>query len=191
MAKINLLPWRQERRAEQQKILLRITGLSAFCILLAIVAIHLEISRQINSQYKRNNYIRSEITKVETQLTEIGNLEKAKRQLLDRMKIIQQLQQNRPEVVHLFDEIARKIPEGVFLLNFTQTGKQLKIEGMAQSNARVSDFMRNISASEWMSNPRLDVIEADKDNKNTDGNRKFILHAMQARTEKQTGTGRK
>ena len=187
MAKINLLPWRQERRAEQQKILLRITGLSAFCILLAVVAIHLEISRQISSQYKRNNYIRAEITKVETQLTEIRNLEKSKRQLLDRMKIIQQLQQNRPEVVHLFDEIARKIPEGVFLLSLSQTGKQLKIEGMAQSNARVSDFMRNIASSEWMSNPRLDVIEADKDDKNAEGNRKFVLHAMQARTEKPTG----
>lgn len=191
MAKINLLPWRQERRAEQQKQLLSITGLSVVLVLLVIVAIHLEIARQINSQYKRNNYIRQEIGKVETQLTEIRNLEKSKTQLLDRMKIIQQLQQNRPEVVHLFDEIARQIPEGVFLLNLKQTGKQLRIEGMAQSNARVSDFMRNISSSEWMSNPKLDVIEADKNKNNSDGNRKFVLQAMQAKAEQKNGKAQK
>ena len=187
MAKINLLPWRQERRAEQQKQLLSITGLSVVLILLIIVAVHLEIARQISSQQKRNQYIRAEIGKVEKQLTEIGNLEKDKRQLLDRMKIIQQLQQNRPEVVHLFDEIARQIPEGVYLTSFKQTGKQLKIEGMAQSNARVSDFMRNIAASEWMTDPKLDVIEAGKDKKSTDGERKFVLFAMQAHKQKASG----
>ncbi|MDH5446817.1 MAG: PilN domain-containing protein [Gammaproteobacteria bacterium] len=181
MAKINLLPWRQERRAEQQKQLLSITGLSVVLIVLVIVAVHLEISRQINSQGKRNNYIKNEIAEVGKQLTEIHNLEKSKRQLLDRMKIIQQLQQNRPEVVHLFDEVARKIPEGVFLLSLSQNGKNLKIEGMAQSNARVSDFMRNISSSEWLSNPRLDVIEAGKNKNAIDGNRKFVLHAMQTK----------
>lgn len=181
MAKINLLPWRQERRAEQQKQLLSITGLSVVLVALVIVAVHLEISRQISSQNKRNSFIRTEISEVQKQLTEIGTLGKSKRQLLDRMKIIQQLQQNRPEIVHLFDEVARQIPEGVFLTGLTQTDKQLKIEGMAQSNARVSDFMRNIAASEWLGNPKLDVIEADKSAKGVEGNRKFVLHAMQAR----------
>ena len=191
MAKINLLPWRQERRAEQQKQLLSITGLSVVLVLLVIVATHLEISRQVGSQLKRNTYIKAEITKVEKQLTEIRSLGKDKHQLLDRMKIIQQLQQNRPEVVHLFDEIARQIPEGVFLISLSQKGKQLTIQGMAQSNARVSDFMRNISASEWMSDPKLDVIEAGKDKDSVEGNRKFVLHAMQARTENKTGKTKK
>ena len=179
MAKINLLPWRQERRAEQQKQLLSITGLSTVLILLIIVAVHLEISRQVNSQFKRNQYIRTEIQQVEKQLTEIHNLEKSKKQLLSRMNIIQQLQQNRPEVVHLFDELARQIPEGVYLSSLQQTGKQLKLEGIAQSNARVSAFMRNIAASGWMSDPKLDVIETDKGKNATEGNRKFVLHAKQ------------
>jgi len=185
MARINLLPWRQERRAEQQRQLLTITGLSAVLTLLIVVALHLEISRQTSSQNARNSYIQNEIQKVEKQLTEIGNLEKSKKQLLARMKIIQQLQQNRPEVVHLFDEVARQIPEGVYLRSFQQTGKQLKLEGVAQSNARVSAFMRNISSSDWMTNPRLDVIKTDKDKKDTESTRAFVLHAMQASNVKE------
>lgn len=177
MARINLLPWRQERRAEQQRQLLTITGLSVILMVLIVIAVHLEIARQVNSQNSRNAFIQAEIQKVESQLTEIQNLEKAKQQLLARMKIIQQLQQNRPEVVHLFDEIARQIPEGVYLTSFTQTGKQLKMKGIAQSNARVSAFMRNIAASDWLRDPRLDVITTDKEK--TDSSRVFVLHAMQ------------
>lgn len=187
MARINLLPWRQERRAEQQKQLLSITGLSALLMILIIVAVHLEISRQVSSQNARNDYIQSEIKKVETQLTEIRNLEKAKQQLLARMKIIQQLQQNRPEIVHLFDEVARQIPEGVYLRSFQQTGKQLKLEGVAQSNARVSAFMRNIATSGWMTDPRLDVIQSGKDQQNAENTRTFVLHAMQASDVKKGG----
>ncbi len=187
MARINLLPWRQERRAEQQKQLLSITGLSVVLMLLIIVAVHLEISRQVSGQNARNTYISAEIHKVEKQLTEIQDLEKAKAQLLARMKIIQQLQQNRPEIVHLFDEIARQIPEGVYLRSFQQTGKQLKLEGVAQSNARVSAFMRNIATSGWMTDPKLDVIQTDKDKKNAENTRTFVLHAMQASDVKKGG----
>ncbi len=186
MARINLLPWRQEHRAEQQKQLFSITGLSVLLMILIIVAIHLEISRQVNSQDARNSYIQNEVQQVEKQLTEILNLEKAKGQLLARMKIIQQLQQNRPEVVHLFDEVARQIPEGVYLRSFQQTGKQLKLEGIAQSNARVSAFMRNIASSDWMTEPRLNVIQTDKNKNNTENTRTFILHAMQANNVKQS-----
>lgn len=180
MARINLLPWRQERRAEQQRQLLTITGLSVVLMLLIVVAVHLEISRQISSQNARNSYIQTEIQKVDTLLTEIHNLEKAKKQLLARMKIIQQLQQNRPEVVHLFDEIARQIPEGVYLRSFQQTGKQLKLEGIAQSNARVSAFMRNIASSAWMTDPKLDVIKTDAKTKDSENTREFVLNAVQA-----------
>lgn len=186
MARINLLPWRQERRAEKQRQLLTVTGLSVVLMILIVVAVHLEISRQVSSQSKRNQYIQTEIQKVETQLTEIHNLENAKQQLLARMKIIQQLQRNRPEVVHLFDEIARQIPEGVYLRSLQQTGRQLKLEGVAQSNARVSAFMRNIAASQWMTDPKLDVIQTDKDKKGDETTRMFVLHAMQAGDVKQT-----
>ena len=189
MAHINLLPWRQERREEQQRQLLTITGLSVVLMALIIVAVHLEILRQVGSQNKRNQYIRTEIGKVEQQLTEIHSLEKSKRQLLDRMKIIQRLQQNRPEIVHLFDEIARQIPEGIYLRSFTQSGSSLKLEGIAQSNARVSAFMRNISASDWMTNPKLDVIQTDK--KDTEGNRIFVLHAKQASNVNQSSKAKR
>lgn len=128
MAHINLLPWRQERREEQQKQLLSITGLSTVLMLLIIAAIHLEIARQVSTQNARNNYLKSQIASVERQLTEIGNLEKAKKSLLDRMKIIQRLQENRPEIVHLFDEIARQIPEGVHLTSVKQKNKDLTLE---------------------------------------------------------------
>ena len=189
MAHINLLPWRQERRAEQQRQLLTITGLSAVLTVLIVVAVHLEISRQISSQHKRNQYVQAEIQKVETKLTEIRSLGKDKQQLLDRMKIIQQLQQNRPEIVHLFDEIARQMPEGVYLTQLTQSGKALKLEGVAQSNARVSAFMRNISASDWMADPRLDVIQ--KDQKASEGNRTFVLNAQQHSKLNETGKPKK
>lgn len=180
MAHINLLPWRQERREEQQRQLLTITGLSTILIILIILAVHLEISRQIGTQNARNSYLQSQINDVNKQLTEIKNLEKAKKRLLKRMKVIQRLQENRPEVVHLIDEIARQIPEGVHLTSFTQRDKQLTIEGIAQSNARVSAFMRNIDSSDWLGNPRLKVIKSEKKkNADFDSSRAFILYAEQ------------
>lgn len=180
MAHINLLPWRQERRQEQQRQLLTITGLSAILMVLVVLAMHLEISRQISTQNSRNNYLKSQIASVEKQLTEISNLEKAKKSLLDRMKIIQRLQENRPEIVHLFDEIARQIPDGVHLTSVKQQNKELTLEGIAQSNARVSAFMRNIDSSGWLGNPKLTVIKAkDSKNVNTDSSRAFVLQAQQ------------
>ena len=102
MAHINLLPWREERRKEQQRQLLTLTGLSAILMVLIVLAVHLHYARQINTQHTRNNYLQGKISEVKQQLTEIRNLEKAKKGLLERMKIIQRLQQNRPEAVHLF-----------------------------------------------------------------------------------------
>ncbi|MDH5179969.1 MAG: PilN domain-containing protein [Gammaproteobacteria bacterium] len=180
MAHINLLPWRQERREEQQRQLLTITGLSVVLMLLIILAVHLEISRQISTQNARNAYLQQQINIVNQQLTEISNLEKGKKNLLDRMKIIQRLQENRPEIVHLFDELARRIPEGVHLTSFKQVEKALTIEGIAQSNARVSAFMRNIDTSEWLGNPQLSIIKTDdKKAAGQDGTRSFILQAQQ------------
>lgn len=189
MAHINLLPWREQRRKEQQRQLLTMTGLSAILMLLIVLTIHMHYSRLISTQYARNDYLAGKISEVKKQLTEIRNLEKAKRGLLERMKIIQRLQHNRPEVVHLFDELARRIPEGVHLSSFKQTHNKLIIEGMAQSNARVSDFMRNIAASDWLANPVLDVIKAD--DKSTDNARSFTLRATQVASSGQTDKGKK
>ena len=182
MARINLLPWREEERKEQQKTLLTITGMSAILMALIIVALYMEIGRQIGSQENRNNYINSEIQKVEQQIAEITTLEKEKQQLLKRMEVIQRLQRNRPEVVHLFDELPKMLPEGMYLKSVSQNGVNLMIEGIAQSNARVSAFMRNIEESPWINDPKLEVIQEDKQI-DYPGARKFSLRAQQVQSE--------
>ena len=176
MAHINLLPWREELRSEQQRQFLTILGLSVVLMILIILAVHLQISGSISYQNSRNNFIKKEIGKVEKQIKEIDDLAKAKKRLLARMDIIQQLQHNRPEIVHLFDELVRILPDGVHLTSIKQSNRALVINGIAQSNARVSAFMRNLDGSDWLANPVLDVIEKGQDNSNE---RKFVLRATQ------------
>ncbi len=182
MARINLLPWREELRKEQQKTLLTVTGLSAILMVLVIVAVYLEIGRQVSSQQSRNAYLQNEIGKVEKKIAEIQTLEKEKKQLLKRMDVIQRLQRNRPEVVHLFDEIPKMLPEGMYLTSIRQNNRNLLVEGVAQSNARVSAFMRNIEESPWVTDPQLDIIQADK-KIDYPGARKFTLRARQVLSE--------
>ena len=162
MPQINLLPWRQELRKEQQRQFFTIMIMSLALMILIILATHLQINRMINTQESRNSLLTSVIKTVDTQLTEIKNLESEKQRLLDRMKIIQQLQRDRPEVVRLFDDLARTVPNGIFLTAVKQQGKGLTIDGVAQSNARVSSFMRNLDSSKSMAEPNLSVIESDK-----------------------------
>ncbi len=177
MAKINLLPWREERRKEQQRQFLTLLGLSVLLMVLVIVAVHLEYARSISVQNSRNAYLQKEIRQVEEQIKEITKLERDKQRLIDRIDKIQILQRNRPEVVHLFDEVVRIIPEGVYLSSLKQQGNLLTIEGLAQSNARVSAFMRGIDKSGWLKGPILDVIEAK--NKKETKERSFKIRATQ------------
>ncbi len=193
MARINLLPWREEQRKEAQRMLLSITGMMAFFTVLVIVAWHIEVNRQIGEQNRRNQYLQSQITEVEKQITEITSLEKEKRSLQERIKVIQRLQQNRPEVVHLFDEIPRLLPDGMYLTRIKQSGSDLFIDGVAQSNARVSAFMRNIEESSWLKEPTLDVIKKVEKAKNSPpGAREFSLKAIQTTPEeKASGSANK
>jgi len=183
MAHINLLPWREELRREQQRQFLTIMGLSVILMGLIILAVHLRIAGMIDHQESRNRFLQGEISKVEKQIKEINQLEEDKRRLLARMEIIQQLQRNRPEVVHLFDEIARIIPDGVHLETMKQSGKNLVLNGIAQSNARVSAFMRNIEGSDWLANPRLEIIEKKGKGNQRDSSRSFVLHLSQVRKD--------
>jgi type IV pilus assembly protein PilN len=175
MAKINLLPWRQERRKEQQRQFLTIMGLSIVLVAVGILAVHLQYARLISVQESRNGYLQKHITEVEKQIKEINELATKKERLLARMEIIQQLQRNRPEIVRLFDELVRILPEGVHLESLKQQGRNLQMKGIAQSNARVSAMMRNIDQSEWLTKPQLDVIEKGKN----ESERKFSIRAMQ------------
>lgn len=177
MARINLLPWREEKRKEQQKQFASITILSVVFVGFVILAVHLQYSRMIDYQKSRNTFLQREISKVEKQIKEIEALEKEKQRLLARMNVIQQLQHNRPEIVHMIDELVRVIPDGTYLTSFKQNNQALSIEGLAQSNARVSAFMRNVAASEWFANPVLKIIKSDT--KDTDATRKFVMSASQ------------
>ncbi len=176
MAQINLLPWREELRKEQQRQFLTIMGLSAVLMGLIVLAVHIQVAGMINNQQSRNDYLSKEISKVEKQIKEINSLAKEKKRLLARMEVIETLQRNRPEVVHLFDEIVKVMPEGTYLKSMSQSGKSLSLNGSAQSNARVSALMRNIDASPWLGSPNLQIIR--KQGKETD-ERDFVLKAVQ------------
>jgi len=177
MPQINLLPWRQEQRKERQRQFLTIMVMSVALMILIILASHLQINRMISTQESRNNLLTRVIVDVDKELTEIKNLETEKRRLLDRMKIIQQLQRDRPEVVRLFDDLARTVPNGIYLKQVKQQGKGLSIEGYAQSNARVSSFMRNLDSAKSMDDPNLTVIKSDKAKRI--GERNFKLNVIQ------------
>jgi type IV pilus assembly protein PilN len=120
-------------------------------------------SSWIDAQTEKNNLLKKEIVKLEAQIADILDLENRKQRLVARMEIIEKLQRSRPEIVHLFDELVKTVPEGVYLTSIKQTGRKLEIHGIAQSSTRVSTFMRNIDASTWMANPVLQVVEAAKD----------------------------
>ena len=162
MANINLLPWREELRKEQTQQFATITGFSVFLTVAVLVLVHFAISSQITYQKKRNKILEDEIAQLDIALQEIAGLEETKEKLLSRMDIIQSLQQKRPQIVHLFDEIVRTVPEGIYLTGIKQAESTININGVAESNGRVSAYMRNIDGSDWMSTPKLTVIESKK-----------------------------
>ena len=174
MTRINLLPWRELLRKEREREFYSIAGGAAFLMGLVIVYIHFHMAGVIDNQNGRNAFLDQEIKKVESQIKEIDRLETEKSQLLARMKVIEELQGQRPQMVHLFDEVVKAIPDGVYLTSIKQSGTSVAIEGIAQSNARVSAFMRNIDASHWLAEPKLEVIEAlsGKNNKKDQNNLK-------------------
>ena len=160
MARINLLPWRAERRKSRQKEFAGMLGLSALAgVLVAFLIVSLYNGR-IGGQTERNEFLRGEITKVDGQIKEIEQLDEKKSKLLARKEVIEQLQSNRSQMVHLFDSLVRTIPDGVTLTAIKQEGDILTLGGRSQSNARVSTYMRNLEGSGWMTNPDLNIIEA-------------------------------
>lgn len=165
MAKINLLPWRAERRKQRQREFSVTLGISAIVGVLLSGLIWLHYSSEIEGQNQRNAFLQGEIGKVETQITEIDKLDKQKERLLARKRVIEELQANRSQMVHLFDSLVRTIPDGVMLTSLKQEGDILTLQGRSQSNARVSNYMRNLESSGWMTNPDLSIIEAKGESK--------------------------
>jgi type IV pilus assembly protein PilN len=165
MAHINLLPWREELRKQKQREF-GITAAGSVVIAGLIVLLsHLHVDGMINDQNQRNAFLQNEITVLNQRIGRIQQLEAMKQDLLARMNVIQELQSSRPESVHLLDELVRTLPDGVYLNKFSQRDRGLTMEGAAQSNARVSDYMRNIDSSEWFTGPRLDLIRSSEVNR--------------------------
>ncbi len=159
MTRINLLPWREELRQERQKQFISLLVLTALLAGAIVGLIHFQMSARIDHQNARNRYLQTEIAKLDDEIKEIRELRKVRKSLVERMEVIQDLQASRPSIVHLFTELVTTVPNGVFLKTLTQTDDMLRITGEAESNARVSSYMRNLNNSEWLKDPNLDVIE--------------------------------
>ena len=161
MPRINLLPWRDEQRKERQvQFLIGLGGATLVAILLAFLG-YLMFNSMIDGQQRRNDRLRTEIKSLDKQIEEINSLEASKQNFIARMEIIEKLQRARPEIVHVFDEIVKTLPDGTYLTGIKQTDQKFRFDGIAQSSTRVSAFMRNIESSQWLMHPELEVVAAD------------------------------
>lgn len=167
MPHINLLPWREELRKQRQKEFGLMAGIAALLVGGVVLLAHMQVAAKIEYQNSRNAYLDKEISILDKKIEEIRDLEREKENLIARMKIVEQLQTSRPEIVHLFDEIVATLPEGVYLDSLTQKGRVVRLTGVAQSNARVSSFMRQLENSAWLENPDLKLIKAAGESKST------------------------
>lgn len=179
MPRINLLPWRlQERIRRQREFGIAVVG-AIFAAGVVTLITSWAFTAAIDRQNERNALLKREIAALDKQITEILDLENQKTRLVARMDIISKLQRSRPEIVHVFDQLVRTLPDGVYLTTVKQSDKKIEIHGIAQSSTRISTFMRNIEASEWLANPELQVIETAKSGTGSE----FTLFAMQKSAE--------
>jgi type IV pilus assembly protein PilN len=160
MAQINLLPWREAKRQELKKEFMvtvaLVLALGAGLLLLSDRV----VNSQVEDQKARNSFLTENIKVLDKQVAEIRDLERRRNQLLDRMKVIQELQGNRPIIVRVLDQLVRTVPDGVFYTNLTTKDKRISVTGIAESNNRVSSLMRRLDASDWLANPNLDKVKA-------------------------------
>jgi type IV pilus assembly protein PilN len=163
MPRINLLPWREQERKIRRREFMVAAGGAIFASVIFILGGKVLYSSWTDAQNEKNNLLKKEIVKLDAQIADIQDLENRKQRLVARMEIIERLQRKRPEIVHLFDEIVKTVPDGIYLTTIKQTGNKLEIRGVAQSSTRVSTFMRNIDSSVWMDNPVLQVVESSRD----------------------------
>ena len=175
MPRINLLPWRDQQRRERRIGFYVALGAAGGVALVVAFASYLLFGQMIDGQEARNARLRAEIRVLDKQIEEINDLEQQKQNFISRMQIIEKLQRSRPEVVHLFDQLVKVMPDGTYLTSVKQSGNALKLQGVAQSSTRVSTLMRNIADSQWLRDPELEVVETKKDSAGSD----FVLDAQQ------------
>ncbi len=163
MPRINLLPWREELRQERQK---NFGIAAAAAVALAAFVVwytHSTYAARIDHQRNRNKYLDTQIAELDQQIQEIRALEDTRDRLIARMNIIDELQRSRPVVVHLFDELVRTLPEGVYLESVQQNSQRILIKGIAQSSTRVSNYMRDLDTSPWFKDAGLNILEKSGD----------------------------
>ncbi len=160
MVNINLLPWREELRQKKQNQVIKgiIAGWVVACICAFFLISHW--NGKIEHQNSRNKYLTTEINKLKKTIKEIESLKDDKDAIVDRVEVIQELQSDRAQVVHLFDELVQKMPEGVFLQTLNKQGDKIKLSGSAQANARVSALMRSLDSSDWFMSPKLQIVKS-------------------------------
>ncbi|UGB38482.1 PilN domain-containing protein [Frateuria soli] len=159
MAHINLLPWRAERRKQREREFFMQLGAAFVAALLVVLLWAFWMGMRIDNQNERNAYLQGEIKQLDERIAKIKDLEKVRQRLLARKQIIEQLQANRSQMVHLFDELVKTIPASVRLSSMKQNADSMVLFGVAQSNASVAEYMRNLDASPWMGNADLDKTE--------------------------------
>jgi len=163
MANINLLPWREARRQERKKQFLIGLGATLAGAALSALLWGLAVNSQIDSQQSRNQYLRTQIALLDQEVVEIRDLQRKRNQLIERIRVIQALQGNRPVIVRLLDQLVRTVPDGVFYTSLQTKENVVSLEGVAESNNRVSSLMRRLDASDWLENPNLDAVQAAPD----------------------------
>lgn len=180
MSGINLLPWREEARKKSQKQFV-MTAVGAVVLGAATIAAgYAYMQGRISYQENRNQYLQTEIKKLDSQIAEIKSLDAQRKALLDRIAVIERLQSTRPGIVHLFDEMVNALPKGLFLTKLKQTDNKIKVEGKAESNARVSSYMNKLNSSPWLKSSDLNTISVSKNNKNKNSRlRYFSLNVTQ------------
>lgn len=157
--RINLRDWREQRRQERTKEFARFAAIGGVVAATLVGAGWYLVNGAVDHQKARNDLLRTEIRAIDRKIKEIEELERVKANLLARMRIIEELQASRAQTVHFFDEIVSTLPEGVHLSEIKQQGKATTINGVAESNGRVSTYLKNLDASDWFANPRLVVIK--------------------------------
>jgi type IV pilus assembly protein PilN len=176
MPRINLIPWREaERKRKRQEFGVGALGAVIVAGLITFL-VYLQMGAAVSTQKERNQYLNDEIAKLDKQITEILALEEEKRRLKARIDVIEKLELSRPEIVHVFDQLVRTIPDGINLTSIKQTDRKLQLKGLAQSSTRVASYMRNIDASEWLTDPALEILETKGA---TEGSSEFTLNASQ------------
>ena len=180
MPSINLLPWREAERKKRQRDFGVAAGGAVVAAIAAVMATIFAFSNMISNQEARNQRLTNEIVELEKSITEIDGLERQKERLLARMEIIEELQKSRPEIVHLFDELVRQLPEGVYLTGMKQTGARVEVRGVAQSSTRVSALMRQIDASDWLGDPEVERVETTQSGASRQA--EFVVYLKQMRS---------